>query len=685
MEKKMKKILYILLLLNLFIPIFSEDFPDISLLWPLPDNYGEISFRYGEIIEEFKDSITGKPNYNTKYFITSKEGMPILAAADGIVTAAESYTYYFDSSLNSRIYYDDIEELESSRFKAKFDFQHDQLMGRVQLDIGSDLNISYLGLVNKLEVEVGDSVKKGDIIGYAGYLKAKYEDSHIAIYGSYKRKTYDIGPLLGVGKGKEIDWNNDVKPADYQYPVKDLQNDFNTLRNSLEEGHPGLYTYKTKTQINDLFTQYYKNIDSPMTGFDFFRQISPLIPEIRCVHTQLMQRKGSFNSVENIFPGRISFIGDKCYILENYSKESTIPRFSEILTIDEIAISEIYGFLEKRISSDGYSETGKAAIINSFFHSLFPYYFGEKETYVVLYKRDDSEPISTIIQSVKRDQQIIENSYDSSISVEDDLAILNIESFLSDRFDTKNISSFFKDLKGNNISNLIIDLRKNGGGDPANVERLFSYFADSDFSLSEYEYVNSNTDYSFFDDTSNYSGVENYYTDEYFPIDGKDGFFSTGPLYKPNQEFHFDGDVFILTSGLTFSASGIFCSLMLKNNKAIFIGEETGACYYELNGTKFPEVILQNTGIKLKVPLIKTVFTTEKSDKSPYGRGIIPDYPIKTVLENYINGVDPQMDFVKKLIFEDKNVKQKLVYIIVFILILLIISFFFLKLYKKRI
>ena len=44
------------------------------------------------------------------------------------------------------------------------------------------------------------------------------------------------------------------------------------------------------------------------------------------------------------------------------------------------------------------------------------------------------------------------------------------------------------------------------------------------------------------------------------------------------------------------------------------------------------------------------------------------------------------MDFTKKLIFEDKNDKQELFYIIVLVLILLIVSFFVTtQLYDKRI
>src|ERR1700749_3406840 len=49
-----------------------------------------------------------------------------------------------------------------------------------------------------------------------------------------------------------------------------LRSDFQTLRDSLEKLHPGLYRYKSKTFINHVFDSCYAAIRDSMTTVNFY-------------------------------------------------------------------------------------------------------------------------------------------------------------------------------------------------------------------------------------------------------------------------------------------------------------------------------------------------------------------------------------------------------------------------------
>ena len=93
---------------------------------------------------------------------------------------------------------------------------------------------------------------------------------------------------------------------------------------------------------------------------------------------------------------------------------------------------------------------------------------------------------------------------------------------------------------------------------------------------------------------------------------------------SPNS-IHFDGTIYILISGLTFSGGSEFAALAKNYTNAIFIGEETGGGYYGNTSGSYLKFTLPNTQLKGRVPLCKFVVETQ-NNSIPFGRGIIPDY-----------------------------------------------------------
>ena len=137
---------------------------------------------------------------------------------------------------------------------------------------------------------------------------------------------------------------------------------------------------------------------------------------------------------------------------------------------------------------------------------------------------------------------------------------------------------------------VIVDLRQNGGGDPAQIQLISSYFFP--------EPVHLNDLYARAEDRT-----ENYWTLPYVP----------GPRAAA-------ADLYILTSARTFSGAEEFTYNMKNLNRATVIGETTGGGAHP-TGTR----IVQHDFI-LRVPYARAINPVSKTNWE--GTGVTPDIAV---------------------------------------------------------
>lgn len=70
-----------------------------------------------------------------------------------------------------------------------------------------------------------------------------------------------------------------------KFQAENLQEDFRILRAALEEAHPGIYWYRTKSEMDSAFDRTYRSLDHDMDELEFFRLIASVISRIGCGHT----------------------------------------------------------------------------------------------------------------------------------------------------------------------------------------------------------------------------------------------------------------------------------------------------------------------------------------------------------------------------------------------------------------
>jgi C-terminal processing protease CtpA/Prc len=127
-------------------------------------------------------------------------------------------------------------------------------------------------------------------------------------------------------------------------------------------------------------------------------------------------------------------------------------------------------------------------------------------------------------------------------------------------------------------------------------------------------------------------------------------------IHEPQKQ-NYQGAIYVLMNGGSFSNSGIFCSRLDAYQRAVFIGEETGG-----NNTVLTGVF--RVGRKTVLPNTKIV--CDKADnriiisdlKNNTGHGVMPDYQVVPNINDMIAKKDVVMEFVLDLITRTLQTKD---------------------------
>jgi hypothetical protein len=361
-----------------------------------------------------------------------------------------------------------------------------------------------------------------------------------------------------------------------------------------------------------------------MTQLELMRVIAPVIAAYKCGHSHIFPGSELYQYLDDyasLVPLLVKIISGKLYVVNNLENEE-IPIGSEIISINNYSVDEIYNIFMKGFSTDGDNLTAINNIVNDHFNHFFMELIDITDNYDIEYLKPDTTEILTInipgvISSTLSEYYNYGEFHPVSTSYCNDYAILKIRTFqelpnytLSDFSEA--FLDFFTYVNDNEIENVIIDVRGNGGGDPRPSSELFSYIA----KYSQPYWVDSVPDY--------YPGLK-----EDVPLASQ----------------HYSGNLYFLVDGGCFSTTGHFVALVKSQEIGVIIGEETGGSYACSDSSS--SYTLPNT--KLTVYTSKQIWEVF-TEGLTHGRGIIPDYELNLTLADYINGTDSVMDFTIDLI-----------------------------------
>lgn len=471
-----------------------------------------------------------------------------------------------------------------------------------------------------------------------------------------------------------------------KFTPQQLQTDFTLFQNLLQTHHPGLYWYTSKDSMDYYFNHARQQLKDSMTEPEFRKILAWVAAKINCGHTTIRSSKAwskysDTARISGMFPLSIKAWDEAVVITANLNRrDSILTRGTVITTVNGYSKSFLIDTMFQYISTDGYNRTHKYQSLSNrgFFGSLYTTLFGLSDKYTIGYKestgieknitipvyrpaadtagRSGTRTFRTTQPQPSREQlkqQRLNAARLLKIDTANQTAMMDLASFAKGYGLKGFFARSFRVMRQKNIGHLIIDVRSNGGGSVTNSTLLSRYVANAPFKFCDSLYaVKKGSEYQ--------RHIKGHFWNKLFisllTRKRKDGNYHFGyferHIFRPKKRNHFDGKVYILTGGNSFSATTLFTGTVIKQDNVTVIGEETGGGAYGNSAWLIPDATLPVTGIRFRLPLFRLVID-KNAPKD--GKGIQPEVPSLPSIERIRNNTDFKVEKAMELIKLDKE------------------------------
>ncbi len=435
----------------------------------------------------------------------------------------------------------------------------------------------------------------------------------------------------------------------------DAQRDLRILKRALTELHPGLYRYATPEQIEAEFSAASQSVAGGASRAQFYLVATRIAAAVRCGHTwtnpsnqspavQALLARQTLPLVLRWVEGRIGVLA---------SAAPGVSAGSEILAIDGRSPGEIATALLPYLRADGSSDGKRLAQLDDdenggAMQRLFPLRLPPGEAGWRLRLRTDEVTV-TPVSAAAREQALKAAGWQPpstawSLRIDAGTAVLTLPtfSFWNGKFDGKAwLANAFTELADKQVRRLVIDLRRNEGGDDAYGLALLSHLIKVPFTQpggrreSAYERVPyvlarylDTWDFGFFDRTGQVTKTA-----------GRNWRLSDSearaiePVAKP-----FVGQVVALIGPQNSSAGFLIARDLQRAGAATLIGQPTGGNLRGLNGGQLAWITLPASGVAVDIPLLAHFAPGEPPDA-----GVMPDVRVAPSFADALAGRDTDM------------------------------------------
>lgn len=470
---------------------------------------------------------------------------------------------------------------------------------------------------------------------------------------------------------------------DKKFSRKELQSDYTLLRKILEEKHPSLYWYTSRDSMDFYLDSLYKAIPDSMTELQFgWNILAPLTQKIHCGHTSFGMSNNWGRYIRNryipSFPLYVKVWGDTMVVTGTlYKKDSVFKPGMLITSINNMGVKQMVTRMFQYLPADGYADNVNYLRISGNFPYFHRNVFGLYKNYKVGYIDSTGKPKTVTVpmwlppqDTTKKDSLLkkeikpsvkiprkqrrkmrIENARSLQIDSANNTAVMNLNTFSNGgaRRLRKFFRQSFRALQQQGIKNLVIDLRSNGGGDITISSLLTKYIRNTPFKVADSAYSIA----------KNFSPFSSHIKSAFWSNLGllflskkkKDGFYHFGywerHVFKPKTKNHFNGNVYVLINGPTFSASTLFCNAIKGQANVTLVGEEAGGGWHGNNGIMIPDITLPITKLRVRLPFFRIV---QYNHVPKDGRGVMPDIYVGPSVDGIRKSEDRKMMVVREMI-----------------------------------
>lgn len=458
-------------------------------------------------------------------------------------------------------------------------------------------------------------------------------------YKNFIINALGIACIIQLLIGSLILWSASTR----YFPREKVIGDIDYAIKVMEDVHPNLYDQISKESFIAKTDSLKNLLPLKVSDVELYKTLRKTFAQIGDGHTGA-EWDFFFNRMALFFrktlPYKIEVKDERLFVAKNYFYRNTIPIGSEIIMINGKPASQCLVEISELLSYES-NPFRNSMIASPLFWGLWNNFEGFEITYQTLDKKIETIKSSGgIISKMVAFSESAGKDFSYKI-LPDNIGYIEFNSFSNlDKFESF-LDSTFKSIQNNNVNDLIIDIRKNGGGNSSLGDELMQYISKTDFKMADSVTIKLSKDlidkgyFNWLDSTKRIAGT--IYTS-----------YDTSRVKLRENPSRFKGNTYLLVGGPTFSSASMFASSFKCHNVGEIIGTETGGltvCFGDVYVFQLP-----NTKFDMRVSY-KKFFEACGVDNR---RGVIPDYIVESSFEDDEKGID------RVLVFTIDLIKQKL-------------------------
>lgn len=428
--------------------------------------------------------------------------------------------------------------------------------------------------------------------------------------------------------------------VDYTYYSKaEVEQDLNFAFERLINIHPVFLNKTELIHFQDKLPEIEKSIKDSMTQNEVYLLLAPVFASLNDGHTGVIvptdQRLEYTKAGGKSFPFFVDIVDDSIYVSFYCGNDTSLFQSGEqLLEINGISAIEMVHNMESLFS--GELTILKQNAIADKFRFLVWILYGFENDYDLVVKNNQNDikkmtipgvTSAEFMQNIKQMPKTNQNFYALDINKNKESAIMKIKSFGNlERFCAFADSAFTK-IKENEIRNLVIDIRNNGGGRSIVVDSLMNYLTDKTYSQYRKIEIRISAELKkHYEDRypERLDWINRYTVDDFVVLDHN--------LNKPeNNNLRFYGKLYLLTNSATYSAASTFAGVFKDLKLGTIVGEDTGGTISYFGDFWF----LSTPNSKIQFYVSPKQFIQYGGEE--YDKGVIPDYKIADKGDSIIN------------------------------------------------
>lgn len=458
--------------------------------------------------------------------------------------------------------------------------------------------------------------------------------------------------LLSVYLGAQ-----DAYHPNARYSPEMLRQDVDILAASLKEIHPSLYQFLSEEAFDAEVGLLKAALTDSLTELEFHLKVRELIAAIRCGHTHAKPSDAWYRHVTGqkiLLPFDILIHEGKMLVNRVYSDSLPLRGGDEVLSVADLSSEEILSRMMKIQQRDGNHLGFVYRGIERNFRTYFAFLFNLAGPLEVEYSAGGGAPRLASVQFVtsgataipasgaplRRDSVLMEGA-GATFGISGQTgspAVLRISGFKSRGY-VQFYKEVFREIEARNVNTLVIDLRNCGGGYFLHGNRLLRYLKTDKFSMHFHRpkgriKKSPHLESGFF---SRATRLAFRLMPDRQKNDQRDYVLS----YKPFRRHHYDGKVYVLIDGGSFSLSSYFSSKLDGEPNTTLIGEETGGGAAGTSAILWYKLVLPQTGIFVSIP---EYYLDNDNPDAVFGRGLFPDRELRRTVEDALGIGDSWME-----------------------------------------